>query len=163
MFLEKKFCSGVNVSFERATEGIAPYEGVTKAIDYMQKKAHIMVVSAASSKGLKKDWGNAGLAEKVSFIAGQEFGKKVEQLLYAKEKGFCESKMLMIGDAPGDYEAAKKVGAWFYPIIPSMEIECWNDLHNKYFDMFVTGQFDESTEKLLYKRFKNFLEGKSAI
>lgn len=152
-----------DVYFERETEGIEPYDGVTKAIEYMREKADIMVVSAASSKGLKKDWGHAGLTEKVSFIAGQEFGKKAEQLLYAKEKGFSGSKMLMIGDAPGDYDAAKKAGAWFYPIIPSMEIECWDELRNKYFDMLINGQYDESVEKILYERFIHFLEGKSVI
>lgn len=146
--------------FEKLTEDIEPYEGVAQAIEHMRKDADIMVVSAASSQGLEKDWGRAGLTEKVSFIAGQEFGKKAEQLLYAKEKGFTGERMLMVGDAPGDYEAAKKAGTWFYPIIPGRETECWKKLSEKYFDMFVNGQYDKDVEAALYDEFSGFLEGR---
>ncbi|MBR2036923.1 MAG: HAD family hydrolase [Agathobacter sp.] len=153
----------VDIRFEHETKAIEPYDGVISAVDHMHKIANIMVVSAASTKGLEKDWGRVGLTEKVSFIAGQEFGKKVEQLMYAREKGFDACRMLMIGDAPGDYEAAKQVGAWFYPIIPSRESECWNELEDKYFDMFVDGQFDSNVEMMLYERFVRILTNKDVI
>ena len=66
--------------------------------------------------------------------------------------------MLMVGDAPGDYEAAKKAGAWFYPIIPGMETECWEKLREKYFDLFVSEQYDKDVEAALYDEFIRSLE-----
>lgn len=145
--------------FDKLTENIPPYEGVHKAVDHMRASADIMVVSAASAKGLLKDWTNAGLAEKVNFIAGQEFGKKGDQLLYARSKGCDPDKMLMVGDAPGDYEAAKKAGAKFYPIIPGKEPECWAKLESTYFDMFAENKYDKAVEDALYEEFINFLKG----
>lgn len=146
--------------FEKLTQNIPPFEGVKSAVKKMSGKADIMVVSAASSKGLIKDWTNAGLTASVDFIAGQEFGNKAAQLLYAKERGYNETQMLMIGDAPGDYDAAKKAGARYYPIIPGNESESWRLLESKYFDMFANGCYTAEIENSLYKKFKEFLEGK---
>ena len=144
--------------FDKLTQNIQPFDGVMKAVEHMHKFSDIMVVSAASGAGLRKDWGNAGLVEKVSFIAGQEFGGKAKQLAYARSNGFKQSKMLMIGDAPGDYEAAKEAGAWFYPIIPGQEYKCWKLLDEKYFELFITNQYDETVESRLYKEFLEKLE-----
>ncbi len=145
--------------FEKGTENLPPFESVTKTVEYMKNKADIMVVSAASSRGLEKDWKNAGLADKVDFIAGQDFGKKKDQLLFAKDKGYDVESMLMIGDAPGDYEAAVNAGVMFYPIIPGKENECWDKLKDVYFDMFVCGRYDKAVEKRLYDEFNDFLKG----
>lgn len=147
-----------DVYFEKLTENIQPFEGVTETVAHMGRHADIMVVSAASGKGLHKDWGNAGLVEKVSFIAGQEFGSKEKQLSFAVEQGFEGTKMLMIGDAPGDYKAAKAVGAWFYPVTPGQESRCWKMLHEKYFDMFVTDRYDKVVESELYESFIDTLK-----
>lgn len=150
-----------DVYFEKLTKNLEPYDGVMETVEYMRQKADIMVISAASSKSLEKDWGRVGLTEKVNFIAGQEFGKKAEQLIYAREKGIAADKMLMLGDATGDYEAAKKAGAWFYPIIPGRETECWKQLRETYFDMFINQQYSDAVEAELYSRFVHSLEGGS--
>ncbi|MGI6279144.1 MAG: HAD family hydrolase [Acutalibacteraceae bacterium] len=145
--------------FEEQTKNIPPFQGVTETVEYMAKSADIMVVSSASYDGLLKDWSNAGLTKSVDFIAGQEFGKKSAQLLFAKEHGYDGKQMLMVGDAPGDYEAAKKAGARFYPIIPGNETECWNSLKSTYFEMFTAGNYTESVENELYNKFIKFLKG----
>lgn len=145
--------------FEKLTNNIPPFDGVNEAVQLMHENADVMVVSAASYKGLLKDWSNAGLTDSVDFIAGQEFGNKANQLLYAKEKGFDGEHMLMLGDAPGDYAAAKKAGAYFYPIIPSREVECWKALKTTYFDMFIKGKYTRATEESLYNEFIKYLKG----
>jgi len=162
-FLDKvlKWSYAGDKLFEKLCEDIKPFENVKKTITKMKEKADIMVVSAASSKGLEKDWAGANLAMDVSFIAGQEFGKKGEQLLFAKEKGYDEKNMLMIGDAPGDKEAAKMAGAMFYPIIPGKENESWQMLNEKYLDLFFDGKYDENIQNELYSDFINFLKGDS--
>ncbi len=145
--------------FEKATENLPPFVSCKKTIEYMNGRANMMVVSAASSRGLQKDWSNAGISDKVDFIAGQEFGEKKQQLLYAKSKGFDLERMLMVGDAPGDYEAAVGAGVMFYPIIPGKENECWDKLRNIYFDMFISDKYDRNVEAKLYKEFEEFLKG----
>lgn len=145
--------------FEEQTKNLEPFDGVWEAIVEMKSQADIMVVSSASSDSLLKDWSRTGLDKITDFIAGQEFGSKTDQLNYAKSKGFTGDKMLMIGDAPGDYAAAKKAGARFYPIIPGRECECWSDLKNKYFHMFTSGKYTDETQADIYNKFINLLKG----
>ena len=38
---------------------------------------------------------------------------------------YPDSKILMIGDAPGDYKAAKENGALFFPVVPGHENRSW--------------------------------------
>lgn len=145
--------------FEKLTQNIPPFQFVSEAIEKMRLSADIMVVSAASYKGLLKDWGNAGLSERVDFIAGQEFGNKASQLAFAKQGGYSAEDMLMLGDATGDYNSAKKVGAMFYPIIPNREAECWKRLSDTYFDMFINGEYTKAVEEKLYNEFIEVLKG----
>lgn len=146
--------------FEKYTQNIQPFYGVTSAIKYMNKTSDIMVVSAASGAGLQKDWGNTGLLDDISFVAGQEFGNKARQLAYARNSGYKSNNMLMIGDAPGDYDAAKEVGAWFYPIIPGQESKCWKNLHDVYYEQFISNKYDEALESSLYRNFLDVLTKK---
>ena len=145
--------------FEKLTDNIPPFRYVSETIEKMRISADIMVVSAASYKGLLKDWSNAKLSDKVDFIAGQEFGNKASQLLYAKQSGYSGEDMLMIGDALGDYNSAKKVGALFYPITPGREVESWKALKDTYFDMFINGEYTKEVEQKLYNEFTEILKG----
>lgn len=145
--------------FEKLTDNIPPFEHVSQTVEKMRHSADIMVVSAASYKGLLKDWGNAKLSEKVDFIAGQEFGNKASQLLYAKKSGYEGKDMLMIGDATGDYASAKKADAMFYPIVPGRETESWEALKDTYFDMFISGEYTKEVEEKLYNEFIDILKG----
>ncbi len=160
-FLEKvlKWSIVSDELFEKNCENIKPFDAVKNTIRHIKSRSDIMVVSAASGNGLKKDWTNAGLADLVDFIAGQELGNKSEQLSYAAQKGYNTQNMLMIGDALGDYKAAKSVGAMFYPIIPGNENECWELLNDRYIDMFFKNEYNEEIESELYDKFIAFLGG----
>ena len=48
--------------------------------------------------------------------AGQELGTKTEHLKLAAKNKYPPERILMIGDAPGDLNAARANGALFYPI-----------------------------------------------
>ena len=123
----------------------------------MHKSADIMVVSAASSKGLVTDWTNGGIYDKVDFVAGQEYGSKAEQLKFALSLGYEKSSCLMIGDSSMDYDAAKSCGIMFYPIVPKCENECIRLLREKYFDLFLKGEYTEKIEQELYLKFVDVL------
>lgn len=162
-FLEKvlMWSRSSDILFEKNCENIKPFDAVTETIKHIKSRSDIMVVSAASGKGLETDWTNAGLKNYVDFIAGQELGSKSEQLSYAANMGYNTKNMLMIGDALGDYNSAKSVGAMFYPIIPGSENECWKLLNEKYIDMFFENRYDEKVENELYDKFIAFLKGES--
>ena len=62
-------------------------------------------------------------------------------------------RVLMIGDAPGDFEAARDAGTLFYPIIPAQEEKSWEELRDKYFDMFINGEYTDEVQNELYNKF----------
>ena len=60
----------------------------------------------------------------------------------------------MVGDAPGDMEAAKQNGVCFFPMLCGHEKECWIELIDTGYSRFQAGGFD-SYEK---ERVNAFLE-----
>ncbi len=48
---------------------------------------------------------------------------------------------LMIGDAPGDYKAAKANHALFFPINPGAEEASWKRLYEEGIERFLAGTF----------------------
>ena len=86
-------------------------------------------------------------------IAGQEMGTKTEHLALAAKGKYEPNKILMIGDAPGDYRAAKANGALFYPIIPGDEENSWKRFHDEALERFFNGQFAGSYAAELLEKF----------
>ena len=85
--------------------------------------------------------------------AGQEMGTKTEHLKYAAVGKYAAGKVLMIGDAPGDFQAARKNGALFFPINPGREEQSWERLHGEALDRFFTGGYAGDYEAKLVKEF----------
>jgi len=145
--------------FAKKAEGLPPFAYVKEAVNLMNKSADLMIVSAASSKGLKADWGNAGLLDKMNYVAGQEAGSKKQQINLAVSCGYDKDKCLMLGDGIGDYEAAKANGIRFYPIVPTREEQSWKELYEEIFEMFLNGKYDDEAEERLCSKLINYLEG----
>ncbi len=61
----------------------------------------------------------------------------------------------MIGDAPGDLQAARTVGAHFYPILPGRETAAWERLLGEAFPLFLAGSYGGAYATA---RTKEFLE-----
>lgn len=147
----------VDRRFSEKTESLAPFVGADRAIRKISGDAVVVTVSSASRAILERDLANASLDSLVTKIMGQENGKKREQLLFAK-KEFESDAILMIGDAISDCEAARSVGAAFYPILPGREEYSWERFTNKYFDAFISGEYKEKYEAALYEEFLNIFE-----
>ena len=86
-------------------------------------------------------------------IAGQEMGTKTEHLKFAAAGKYASDKILMIGDAPGDFSAAKKNGALFFPINPGREEQSWERLHSEALERFFSGTYAGAYEAQLVKEF----------
>jgi phosphoglycolate phosphatase-like HAD superfamily hydrolase len=125
--------------FEEHTRGLLPFSQAAAALRLMREKADIMVVSSASGKSLEKDWSYSGLGEYVSLSAGQEIGDKQTQLRLGAAGKYPPEKILMIGDAPGDREAADSIAAQFYLIAPGKEDESWVRLRDEALPRFFAG------------------------
>ena len=63
----------------------------------------------------------------------------------------------MVGDAPGDYKAAKANGALFFPINPGAEEESWRLFHDEALPRFFEGTYAGPFMDELVRRFHELL------
>jgi len=143
--------------FDEYTHGILPYNTVKTTFEIMAEKADIMAVSSASGKGLDKDWGFSGLLDYIVLLAGQEIGSKKTQLQTAASGKYPCRKILMIGDAPGDLDAARSIDALFFPIMPGSEEESWTLLKDEALPRFFGNGYHGGYEAELVSKFKGLL------
>lgn len=145
--------------YERITreEGNLPYPLVRECLERAAQSAEVRVISSASRAGLEHDWGRADLLGHVGPIAGQEAGDKKTQLAMAIGTARAADRSLMIGDAPGDLEAAHATGTLFFPVLPGKEKQSWEQLHHEGLDRFFGGTFAGEYQEGLLARFRNAL------
>jgi phosphoglycolate phosphatase-like HAD superfamily hydrolase len=80
-------------------------------------------------------------------------GTKTEHLQFAAASKYPAEKVLMIGDAPGDYKAAKANGVLFYPILPGSEEASWERLQSEALDRFFASTYAGDYEAKLFAEF----------
>ena len=73
------------------------------------------------------------------------------------KKGYDIEKILMVGDAPGDRDAAAKNGVHYYPILVGKEGYSWERLLKEAFPKFMEGSFDEEYQAQLIREFEENL------
>jgi hypothetical protein len=95
------------------------------------------------------------LGQHAAMICGQESGTKKEFLKTAAS--YEPRRALMIGDAPGDYEAARANGALFFPINPGAEEASWKRFFEEGIERFVCGTFAGAYEEALLAEFDRHL------
>jgi phosphoglycolate phosphatase-like HAD superfamily hydrolase len=114
---------------------------VKETFAHLSQFADIVIVSATPHEAIVREWGAQGLLENITVVAGQELGTKKDCIRKAAEGKYDPSCVLMVGDAPGDYEAAKSNNALFYPIIPGDEVNSWKKLKEVVSQQFKTGTY----------------------
>ena len=119
----------VNESVADIVHGVAPFPGVEVSLQEASSRADMMVCSATPRDALRREWEEHDIAQYVFAIAGQEQGSKREHIEQATEGRYGQQRILMIGDAPGDMNAAKANNALFYPIVPGDEENSWQRFH----------------------------------
>ena len=92
-----------------------------------------------------------------SMICSQETGSKIDIIEAATKEKYDKGKVLMIGDSPSDFYAAKKNDISFFPIIPGKEEISWRFLRSKALSSFFSFEYKHSYEK------KKIMEFESAI
>jgi phosphoglycolate phosphatase-like HAD superfamily hydrolase len=139
---------------------IPPFPYVNESLEKMNKLADLMVVSQTPTEALTREWKEHNIDWYPRLIAGQELGTKAEHLKYSAKGKYPDNKILMIGDAPGDLNAAKSNGVLYFPINPGHEETSWQRFLEEGLDKFFAGTFAGEYEEKLIKEFESFLPEK---
>jgi len=145
----------VNRAIEGMVRGVPPFPFVRESLVKACPRADLLVVSATPQEALRREWQEHDLTRLVALICGQESGTKKEFLKTASR--YDPEHALMIGDAPGDYEAAKANGALFFPINPGAEEASWKRFHDEGIERFFAGTFAGSYQESLLAEFDRYL------
>lgn len=147
----------VNEAVERIVRFVPPFPFVIDTFEKIKDKADIIVVSGTPSEALAREWELHNIDKYVQVIAGQEAGSKKDCIAAAIKKGYSAEKVIMIGDAPGDHEAADANNAMFYPINPGTEDASWERLYLEALDKYFEGTYIGEYQNKVLKEFDNVL------
>ena len=149
----KRWSDAVNAQIEDIVKGVPPFPLVRECLQKINQQADAMCISQTPAEALKREWAEHGLDAFVKIIAGQEMGTKTEHIKFAAAGKYAPTRILMIGDAPGDFNAAKKNGALFFPINPGSEEASWERRFKEALDRLFSGTYSGDYETCLVKEF----------
>ena len=150
----------VNKDISEKLRNIPPFPHAIQAIKKMSVFADLIIVSQTPLEALEREWEEHDMKKYVKVIAGQEHGTKTEHLALAGKGKYPDNKIIMIGDAKGDLDAARKNGILFYPIIQGKEDESWERFINEGLGKFSRGEYEGNYENKLLMEFQKFLPEK---
>ncbi len=150
----------VNKDISEMVFGINPFPLVEESLDKLTAKADSIVVSQTPVEALKREWEENSIDRYVHLIAGQEYGTKAEHLALSAKGKYPDNKILMVGDAPGDYAAAASNGVLFFPVVPGHEEDSWKRFNDEALDRFFNGTYQGDYENRLIEEFNSYLPEK---
>ena len=154
--LALKWSVRVNEMVAEVVRDIPPIPYARESFEKIVEKADIIVCSSTPAEALVREWAEHDVAKYANVIAGQEMGKKAEHLAVMCEK-YDKSKILMIGDAPGDQDAAEKNDVMFYATNPGAESASWKRFVDEAFDKFIAGEYAGDYEESIKSEFAGYL------
>ncbi len=147
----------VNKLVAQTVKNVAPFPLAMESLKKIHTTADSIVVSQTPAEALIREWEENGIRQYPAVIAGQELGTKAEQLQMATQGKYQSSRILMIGDAPGDKNAAETIHALFYPINPGHEKESWKRFYNEAYAKFLSGEYSGKYMTRLIDEFESLL------
>lgn len=131
-----------------------PFAGVRNALKRAHQSADVAVVSSANRDAVMEEWEEHGLLEHVDLVLAQDSGSKASCIGALLSCGYEKEHVLMCGDAPGDLEAAKENGVFYYPIMVRHEAQSWNEFVTEGLEHFLDDTYggiyqDKKTEEFL--------------
>ena len=136
----------VNQRIKRIVKNVPPFPYVRESLQKIQEKADVVVVSATPTAALMKEWTEHDIKKYTSFICGQEYGTK-KDVIEKIGKQYGAGRVIMLGDALGDYQSAMNANALFYPICPNTEDQSWKAFYETVYDLFVNGNYTMDVQK----------------
>ena len=120
-----------------------PFPGAKEGLEAAHFFADVAVVSCANRDAVEEEWSRHGLLEHTDILLAQDCGSKAHCIAEMLNFGYDREKVLMVGDAPGDCDAAEANGVWYYPILVNKEGESWTELREVALDKLQNGGFAE--------------------
>lgn len=117
------------------------FPGVKAALEKTRAAADVAIVSSANREAMEDEWVRCGLMQYVDYAMAQDVGTKAACIKKMIEKGYERSKIVMVGDAMGDYRAACEAGVLFYPILAGKEKQSWEHFSEQVLDEFISGKY----------------------
>jgi phosphoglycolate phosphatase-like HAD superfamily hydrolase len=150
-----EWSKAINAAITNMVRGVPPFPFVRESLEKLNQHADVLVVSATPHEALQREWEEHDLAKYTVAICGQEIGTKKESLRAAAK--YPANHTLMIGDAPGDYQAAVANNALFFPINPGAEEASWHQFYDEGIDRFLAGSFAGEYQAALLAEFDRYL------
>ena len=144
--LEKalSWSKAVNASIVALPEELKiPYAGAKEGLAAAHTFADVAMVSSANRDAVEEEWGKFGLLEHTDIVLAQDIGSKAACIAQMLKFGYDRRKVLMIGDAPGDCDAAEKNNVWYYPILVNHEKSSWDEAISTAFSKLQSGEYAE--------------------
>lgn len=139
----------VNAKIKTLPEGL-PFKNVLETLETANQLADIVIVSSANKQAIRNEWEGSGLSTSVNVLMSQENGSKADCI--RQLKAFYEvNKIMMIGDALGDADAAKSNDVWFYPILVNEEEASWLLFKDEIFECFLDGNYGDYQGEFINK------------
>ncbi|MCI9335388.1 MAG: HAD hydrolase-like protein [Lachnospiraceae bacterium] len=119
-----------------------PFEGVKEALAFAHEKVDVAIVSSANLDAVLEEWERYGLLDHTDIVLAQDSGSKAFCIGELLKAGYARDHVLMCGDAPGDLDAAKKNGVFYYPILVRHEAESWKEFVNQALEKLLNGSYE---------------------
>lgn len=136
-----------------------PFPGVETSLRQLHAVADVAVVSAANESAIESEWTRYGLSRRADVIFGQEVGSKANSIAVMLACGYESRKVMMVGDAMGDAQAAAANGVAFVPILPGKEAESWRRLQEEALPKLLHGTFNPTYQNELLAALRSALHG----
>lgn len=134
--------NAVNESIKKLPEEeVLPFGMVKEALIFAHEKADIAIVSSANLGAIMDEWERHDLLPHVDLVLAQNAGTKAYCIRELLKKGYDPEKVVMCGDAPGDMDAAKVNGVFYYPIKVGLEKESWTEFIDVAFSKLLEGSY----------------------
>lgn len=130
LVLEKalSWSKAVNAAIVKLDESLKiPYPGAKEGLAAAHTFADVAMVSSANRDAVEEEWSKFGLLEHTDIVLAQDVGSKAACIAAMLKFGYDPSKVIMVGDAPGDWDAAEKNRVHYYPILVNHEKESWDE------------------------------------
>jgi len=132
----------VNASIVALDENLkVPYDGAKEGLAAAHTFADVAMVSSANRDAVEEEWGKFGLLEHTDIVLAQDIGSKAHCIAKMLKFGYDPAKVLMVGDAPGDCDAAERNSVHYYPILVNHEKQSWDEAVAVAFDKLQSGEY----------------------
>lgn len=148
----------VNKAISELPEDDQPFPKVKEGLEGIYPVADIAIVSSANGAAVRSEWERHSLDRYISVMLGQEAGSKAFCIGALKENNYLEDEVLMIGDAPGDLDAALQNGVLYYPILVGKERFSWERLVSEALEKFIQGNYRGEYQQNLIDEFNSSLK-----